>query len=113
MEASKRTQLISRVTERIHQLDDELSTSVSIPDKKLELADDASANLDLTISAPVEEKLLSEHRAERQQLERNLIWLDSDDAGYCVQCGDEIPVARLEAVLNTRQCVVCAEASNR
>ncbi len=46
---------------------------------------------------------------ELARLSDNLKWLESEDAGYCLQCGCEIPIARLQAMPTTRLCINCAE----
>ena len=102
-------QLKSRVHARISVLKNMLNGNDSISNNKKQQAGDKAASLDLTISSTVEAKLMDSARAEIRRLERNLIWLDSEDAGFCDDCGCEIPLARLMAVPETRLCVACAE----
>lgn len=107
-----RLQLLALVEQRISDLQKMLSDSHSVANKKQNQEGDAAANLDLTINASVDERILSEHKLELAQLTKNALWLKTDDAGECVQCGCDIPVARLKAVLTTRQCVACASSNN-
>ena len=107
-----RLQLIALVEQRISELQKTLSDNRSTADKKQSQAGDADANLDLTINASVDERILSEHKLELAQLTKNAAWLKTDEAGVCVRCGCDIPIGRLKAVLTTRQCVVCASAND-
>lgn len=105
---SDRDALISLIKLRINDLEAELSDSRSLAERKQNQDDDASANLDLNISASVDEAVIAEHKVELIQLTKSLSWLQSEDAGFCDDCGCEIPLPRLKAVLSTRVCVECA-----
>jgi RNA polymerase-binding transcription factor DksA len=108
MHESDRLQLTTLIEKRISVLESTLSDHHSISDRKRSQAGDAAANLDLTINASVDEKILSEHKLELVQLTKSLSWMQTDDAGVCAQCGCNIPTGRLKAVLNARLCVACA-----
>ncbi|MAV30273.1 MAG: hypothetical protein CL866_09860 [Cycloclasticus sp.] len=112
MHEKDRLQLIALVEQRISELQKILSDSHPIAEKKQSQAGDAAANLDLTINAPVGEKILSEHKIELSQLTKNIAWLKTDEAGVCIRCGCDIPTGRLKAVLTTRQCVACASSND-
>lgn len=112
MHDNVRLQLRALVEQRINELQKALSDSHPIAEKKQSQAGDAAANLDLTINASVDERMLSEHKLELAQLTKNASWLKTDDAGICVECGCNIPIDRLKAVLTTRQCVACASADD-
>ncbi len=86
-----------------------ISTDASVADRKQAQADDASANLDLTINSSVSETVIANHRAEIAELKKSVDWLKSEEAGVCEHCGCDIPVARLQAVPSTRLCVSCEE----
>lgn len=107
-----RLELITLVEQRISELKKTLIDNQPTADKKQNQAGDASANLDLTINASVGEQILSEHKLELAQLTKNAAWLKTDEAGACTRCGCDIPIARLKAVLTTRQCVACASAND-
>jgi RNA polymerase-binding transcription factor DksA len=109
MHESESLQLIELTEKRICELESVLSECRSVSEKKQSQAGDAAANLDLTISAHVDEKILSEHKLELAQLRKNLLWLQTDDAGVCVRCDSNIPINRLKALLSTRLCVACAD----
>lgn len=82
-----RIQLIALVERRISELQEALSESSPVADKKQNQADDSAANLDLTINASVDEKIHSEQKLALAQLSKNVEWLQSDEAGICVRCG--------------------------
>ncbi len=46
--------------------------------------------------------------ATRQRILAALARLDADDYGYCAECGEEIPPARLEFDPAVPRCIACA-----
>ena len=59
-----------------------------------------------------QEMALAQARRREASLNRiaiTLARLDSDDYGYCVECGDEIAVRRLELDPTVQTCIDCAE----
>lgn len=52
---------------------------------------------------------IEEERAELELLEQAFERLGNDEYGYCVECGDEIPVRRLEVLPLTPYCTRCQE----
>lgn len=112
MRECDRLELVELIKKRIDELENALSDCSSVSDKKRSQAGDAAASLDLTINASVDEKILTEHRLELAQLVKRLAWIQTEDGGVCAECGCDIPVNRLKAVLSTRLCVVCADGCN-
>lgn len=112
MKKLERQRLIEHVTQRITGLEMTISNDESLAIKKLEQSGDAAANMDLTIQSVVNNKVMQEHQKELPQLKRSLAWLNSKNAGNCEQCGTEVPIARLMAVLDSRLCLSCAETNN-
>jgi len=108
---SDRSQLIALTEKRISALESTLSDCPSTADKKRSQAGDAAANLDLTITSSIDDKVQSEHKLEHAQLTKNLSWLQTDMAGRCVRCDGDIPMGRLKAVLGARLCMTCADSS--
>ena len=109
MNESEGLQLIELTEKRIGELEGALPECQSVSEKKQSQAGDTAANLDLVISAQVDEKILSEQKLEFVELRKNLSWLHTDDAGVCDRCDYDIPIARLKAVPSTRLCVACAD----
>jgi DnaK suppressor protein len=107
MKEHDRKKLIIQVAQRIAELEMTISSDEPLAIKKQ--SGDAVANMDLNIQESVNNKLMQDHKKELSQLRRNLVWMDSDNAGYCEQCDNEVPIARLMAVLNSRLCLSCAE----
>jgi RNA polymerase-binding transcription factor DksA len=110
MDDSDRRQLIRLVENRIDELEEWLSESKTFSDKKKTQDGDAAADMDLKISASVDEKVMADHALERRRLYQSLEWLKGEDAGLCYECGCKIPLERLRTVLDTRLCVNCAAA---
>lgn len=63
----------------------------------------------LSVDTALREKLQRELTALTQQLTR----LDNDNIDECLQCGDEIPLARLLMGPTARLCIDCAERSEQ
>lgn len=101
--------LLANIEHRIQELNQMIYSTDEFATQKMQQDDDADASLDLLISAPIDAQRASEYHAEINALTKNIAWLKSDDAGYCEDCGDEIPIARLNAVLGARECIACAE----
>jgi RNA polymerase-binding transcription factor DksA len=80
--------------------------------KKQKQSGDAAANMDLNIQASVNNKVMQDNQKELPQLTRSLTWLNGNNARSCGQCGCEISVARLMAVLDSRLCLSCAATNN-
>lgn len=68
-------------------------------------ADDATIVFDQTVNAST----LSATKARLRQVEEALARCDAGTYGECVECGDEIDIARLEAIPYTALCLRCAE----
>ncbi len=102
-------QLQAHIENRIRELQQLLDQSAEFAEKKSLQSDDEAANLDLTINASVDSTLLANLRTELALLSRNQQWLNSDEAGYCELCGDNIPLQRLLAAPHTRRCIDCAQ----
>lgn len=108
MQENDRLELISLVEARINQLNREFRDHSLKTERAHEQDDDPAAKLDATINSPVSGHVMAEHQEEFRQLQNNLKWLNSDVAGCCEECGCDIPLARLKAMLDTRLCVECA-----
>ncbi len=69
------------------------------------------SRLDTMLNQGVNESSLSQTRQRLLQLEYALRELENPDSefGYCEECGEPIPEARLLALPETRFCVECAE----
>ncbi len=72
-------------------------------------AEEETLSVDEKFASAVNSQVSENEKLELALIRNNLQWLESEDAGYCEQCGDEIPFARLQAVLATRLCIGCAE----
>jgi DnaK suppressor protein len=53
------------------------------------------------------------NRVERERLRRALLRLDAGDYGYCSQCDEAIPVARLQLDPASVLCIGCAQEAER
>lgn len=102
-------QLKTLILTRMTELRELFSHRSEPSEQHQQQSDDQSASMDINISAAVESQLTDNTKRELKRLNATLMWLDSEDAGYCASCGCEIPLARLKAVPVSHLCVVCAE----
>lgn len=80
-----------------------------LPNRHLETDDDAVAE---------EETALDIASVERDARELNDVYeaiarIDAGSYGACVDCGDDIPWARLQAQPHAKRCIACASAAER
>ena len=65
--------------------------------------------MDAIQAKSVAEAVLNEARIRQSKLETALGRIDDDEFGICMDCGEEIPMARLELVPEALKCVRCAD----
>lgn len=110
MRETERQNLAQLMNSRIQRLNLILKSGDAIDkQKKKELEYDESARLDNLSQESVDVNLYVLAEQELSQLKANLKWIESDDAGICEQCGEDIPIRRLMAVPTTRRCINCAK----
>lgn len=83
------------------------------PGAQAQIDDDDAAKLDQLINSAVDSATAKAAVADLKRLKDNLNWLQSDDGGFCSDCGREISNARMVALPTTRSCVACAEEKER
>lgn len=64
--------------------------------------------MDAIQAKSVAEAMLNSARLRRSKLEIALGRIDGDEYGICVDCGEDIPVGRLELMPESVKCVHCA-----
>lgn len=104
MNEAQRSQLTATIEKRIEVLEQLLEPAVE--DAINTAAEDASGD---TMVAAVGAQITENEKRELARLQSNLVWLQGADGGYCQQCGEEIPIRRLQAVPVTRLCINCAK----
>jgi DnaK suppressor protein len=68
------------------------------------------SRMDNIVNQSVSEAQLSKSKVRLVRLQDALKRVDEDeDFGLCIDCGDPIPIARLQAMPETQLCVQCAE----
>lgn len=92
---------LSRVIKDIASLE-EVTRPVSAEDM-----DDITL-MDSIVNKSVNEAALATARVRRAGLEYALKRIETHDFGYCMECGEAIPYARLLAMPETSYCVDCA-----
>lgn len=65
--------------------------------------------MDAIQARSVAEAVLNEARLRQSKLETALSRIDNNEYGTCMDCGEDIPIARLELVPEALKCVKCAD----
>ncbi len=73
---------------------------------------DDITRMDSIVNKGVNEAALTASRTRRACLEYALKRIDDPEFGYCADCGEEIPFARLQAMPEATLCVDCAHEKN-
>ena len=101
--------LKQQISTRIVDLEAQLADLKQNRQKAVNQSDDESAIMDIKITSAVNSRVTDSEHLELTHLKENLHWLDTEEAGFCSECGCVIPIARLQAVPVTRLCIGCAE----
>lgn len=109
MNNSEHEQLRGIILSQIRKLEQIFSNIGTVSEQRREQSGDTDANLDIVIHSAVDASVAFSTQLELKRLKQSLAWLDGDEAGYCEDCGNTIPFARLKAVPETRRCIECAE----
>lgn len=91
-----RDQLTQEVSDTMEQLNDETSR---YPDSIDRAAQEEEFSLEL--------RFRDRDRKLLKKIEKTIRKIDSDDFGYCEECGEEIGIKRLEARPTAELCVNC------
>lgn len=110
MEASQRNSLRQRMTQEMEKLRENIALlECNVQPVAPDVAIGRLSRLDTMLNQGVNENSLAQARQRLLRLESALKRLDDSDFGFCEECGEEIPEARLLALPETRFCVSCAE----
>lgn len=105
----KLEQIREKIVSRLKELEGQLTLTQESA-KTVEL-DQALAGRVSRIDAIQQQKLaqagLSRAKSKFEQLSKTLLQLDSEDFGYCEECGEEIKFARLLIKPESRYCIEC------
>lgn len=67
------------------------------------------SRMDAMQAQAMSKETLRRHQLEIQQINQALQRIKDDDYGYCLECGEEISLKRLEINPSTKLCISCAE----
>jgi DnaK suppressor protein len=69
---------------------------------------DDITRMDIIVNKSVNEAALNAARARLAGLEYAMKRIDDPEFGYCIDCGEEIPFARMVAMPESSRCIDCA-----
>lgn len=100
---------IARLTEVISDIEQE-QEELRLSETSSERSPDPNTAEGGSLAFEIEKELSLYQNAKNllEQAEEALARVDSGVYGICAECGDAIPVARLEALPHTRFCVTCS-----
>ena len=104
---ARRATLLEAVRGELLQSDDE--RYLDLAGRVHDVADQGTADLlvDLNLAS------IDQHVEEIRDIEAALMRISEQSYGICEDCGDAIPLKRLNAYPTARRCVVCQEAYER
>lgn len=112
MDAATRTTLKAHIQAELASQREQLARLEASKDEPVapDVAIGRLSRLDAMQNAEVKKAGLRRARERVQLLERALVRLDEDpDFGLCAECGEPIPLGRLQAMPEAELCVECAE----
>lgn len=113
-----RSEIRAMLEARKHDLNDVITEESGVLNSQLNVADSGEGQVDFNHPAdmlqgdPDYEKelhIIERQRAELVLVNRALSRLDTDEFGFCEDCGAEISYARIKAIPYARFCIVCQE----
>lgn len=110
MNTTERLQLEKKIREEIAKVKNDIT---SLEASTLPVAPDVAigrlSRMDAINNKSVAEAALASQKARCNQLNAALSRLDNPDFGFCENCLEPIPMARLVLLPESRFCVSCAE----
>jgi len=107
MTDTQRTALKEKIRAELKRIETDIAALAEItrPDSKDE---DEATRMNNIVSKSVNDTALAAARARFAGLEYALQRIDGPEFGFCIDCGEEIPQARLLAMPEAARCVHCA-----
>ncbi|MDL2267688.1 TraR/DksA family transcriptional regulator [Desulfovibrio sp. OttesenSCG-928-G15] len=100
--------LRGKISSELESVAKDITTLVAITQPVgVEDMDDIT-RMDSIVNKSVNEAALASARSRQAKLEYALKRIDDPEFGYCMDCGEEIPFARLLAMPEASLCVECA-----
>lgn len=110
MDLNERTRLKEKIVFELAALEKEIA---SLKEQSKPVPPDNAigrlTRMDAIQAKSVAEAVLNEARIRQSKLETALGRIDNDEFGNCIDCGEDIPIARLELVPEALKCVRCAD----
>jgi DnaK suppressor protein len=113
MEIEKRQTIRKQIMEKIAALKEDIKsfkllTKPIAPDSAI----GRLTRMEAINSKSINEAALNKSKLLLSKLEHALTLIDDPDFGFCRECEEPIPYARLMAIPETELCVQCAEDNN-
>lgn len=109
MTEEEKASLVEKIALEISKLNDDIK-GLEAEVKGAETDDtDEITRMDSIVTKSMKDAALSAAKHRLAVLQHAATRVNSDDFGYCAECGDKIPLPRLMAMPESTYCVVCAE----
>lgn len=110
MNSQCRDEIKSIIREELARLERDIAALAELTDPAALDGLDEIARMDAIVSKSVHEASLTAARNKKIALKYTLKRMEADDDfGYCMECGEEIPLPRLKSVPEATRCVHCAK----
>ena len=104
----QRAALKEKIQAELKRIEADIAALEEITRPELENEDEAT-RMNNIVSKSVNDTALGAARARLAGLEYALQRIDGPEFGFCIDCGEEIPQARLLAMPEAARCVHCAQ----
>lgn len=108
MTDEQKTRLRDKITSELHRLAGDISRLEEITRPVSPEDMDDITRMDIIVNKSVNEAALNAARTRQAGLEYALKRIDDPEFGYCIDCGEEIPFARMLAMPESSRCIDCA-----
>ncbi|MDR2051383.1 MAG: TraR/DksA C4-type zinc finger protein [Deltaproteobacteria bacterium] len=109
MTEAEKTDIHEKIISEIKRLKHEAGRLTELTDPRVLEDLDEVSRMDAIVSKSVHDAALSAARQRIGELEYALKRIKDDpEFGYCAECGEEIPLARLMSMPEATRCVDCA-----
>lgn len=109
MTEAQKTAIRDKIIAELSRIATDIETLEKVTRPDGEDREDDITRMNSIVNKSVNDAALAAARARLAGLEYALKRINEPDFGYCIDCGEEIPVARLLAMPETSRCIDCAQ----
>lgn len=109
MTETQRTVLRDKIRAELTRITVDITTLEEVTRPGDEASEDEITRMNSIVNKSVNDAALAAARTRLAGLEYALKRIDDPEFGFCIDCGEEIPMARLLAMPEAARCIDCAQ----